>query len=134
MESKPPCGCGGSNKVKRELLDSLESLRSIVGVQITPDCIYRCPEHNRAVGGAPNSQHLLGIAADIRILGLTPAEMYRAALQVPAFAAGGIGVSLNPQGYIHVDCRPNRTRWCYDAVTGKECAWDPRFDLPTVVT
>lgn len=30
---------------------------------------YRCEEHNRAVGGVPNSTHRLGIAADIYIPG-----------------------------------------------------------------
>lgn len=28
---------------------------------------YRCPRHNAAVGGVPNSQHMRGEAADIRL-------------------------------------------------------------------
>lgn len=35
---------------------------------------YRCPELNKAVGGAANSAHVLGLAADINQPGMTPYE------------------------------------------------------------
>ena len=71
---------------------------------------YRCPEHNRAVGGAKRSQHLLGNAADIVIDGRSVAETYELAEQVPAFRNGGIGV-YPEQGFVHVDVRDGRARW-----------------------
>jgi len=43
----------------------LEPLRQHVGVPVVITSGYRCPELNRLVGGVPNSQHLLGEAADI---------------------------------------------------------------------
>jgi hypothetical protein len=66
------CMCGGkfSNclriSVYRELLQSLEQLRKLSyprGLSIVS--AYRCPSHNKAVGGATMSQHLYGTAADI---------------------------------------------------------------------
>lgn len=118
--------CGGVNGCQQALVDALEALRVEVGVPITVDDAYRCAVHNAAVGGVPDSEHVRGIAADIRIQGMTPAEMYKAALQVPAFANGGIGVSVDG-GYIHVDTRVGKARWCYGA-DGQQCAWDATLD------
>jgi uncharacterized protein YcbK (DUF882 family) len=120
------CRHCGVNGCKQELIDALEALRVAVGKPVQVDDAYRCPEHNAAVGGVPNSEHTCGIAADIKIAGMTAAEMYRAALAVPAFALGGIGVAER-QGYIHVDTRAQHARWCYD-VAGKSCPWNPALD------
>lgn len=38
---------------------------------------YRCPELNKKVGGASNSQHKYGQAADIQVQGYTPEQVYR---------------------------------------------------------
>jgi len=36
----------------------------------------RCPAHNKNVGSTPQSQHLLGRAMDIWIVGVSPQELY----------------------------------------------------------
>ena len=41
----------------------------------------RCPQHNAAVGGVANSNHLYGLAADLQS-GKSPQEMYRVAEEV----------------------------------------------------
>ncbi|MCD8173117.1 MAG: D-Ala-D-Ala carboxypeptidase family metallohydrolase [Alistipes sp.] len=43
----------------------LDPVRRLWGGPITVNSGYRCPELNRAVGGASGSQHLRGEAADI---------------------------------------------------------------------
>lgn len=43
----------------------LDPLREHYGRPIQVNSGYRCPAHNKAVGGVPNSQHLRGEAADI---------------------------------------------------------------------
>ena len=53
----------------------LEVLRRRVGKRITINSGYRSPAHNAAVGGAQNSQHMKGTAADIVVDGMKPEEV-----------------------------------------------------------
>lgn len=126
------CRHCGVNGCTQELVDALEAIRSVIGLPINVNSGYRCPEHNAAVGGVPDSQHVQGIAADISVAGLSAVDLYRAALQVPAFANGGIGVA-RIQNYIHVDTRAGKSRWCYGE-DGKQCPWDPALDAPVLVS
>ena len=43
----------------------LDQLRHYIGCPLFINSGYRCPELNKAVGGANNSNHLKGLAADI---------------------------------------------------------------------
>ena len=47
----------------------LEPVRERLGKPIVVNSGFRCPIHNRAVGGATASQHMKGEAADLRIDG-----------------------------------------------------------------
>ncbi len=51
--------------MKQLVKNILEPLRQAWGQPIFVNSGYRSPELNRVVGGVPNSQHLLGQAADI---------------------------------------------------------------------
>jgi len=102
----PDCG---KCEVSPILLSALEELRSLLGKPIHILSGYRCSEHNKSVGGASASQHVLGQAADIRVVGLSLIELYKKAKQVKAFMRGGIG--LYDTGFIHVDVRAGLARW-----------------------
>lgn len=66
---------------------------------------YRCPVHNAAVGGARDSQHMYGAAADIHSGIATVSQAARAGFR-------GIG-SAGPWA-IHVDVRDGPpARWKY---------------------
>lgn len=104
------CGCGFGNSVgdvNPQLLTVLEVLRIhfATPVQIVSGC--RCRDHNAAVGGAEKSEHLHGLAADIKLAGITPKK-------IAAFAEtllpqrGGIGIYTS---WTHVDVRPGMARW-----------------------
>jgi len=89
------CPCCGRADVDMRLVEALQELRDLAGVPVRVNSGFRCEKHNREVGGARRSRHLLGEAADIVVKGLTPERMYRLAEQVEAFRNGGIG--LYPQ-------------------------------------
>jgi uncharacterized protein YcbK (DUF882 family) len=63
--------CGQLPPFARENIEALvcevlDPAREKLGSPIVVNSGYRCPKHNKEVGGATNSQHLLGQAADIR--------------------------------------------------------------------
>lgn len=53
----------------------LEMVRVLLQAPILVSSGYRSPKVNRAVGGAANSQHILGEAADFTAPGFGPPEM-----------------------------------------------------------
>ena len=97
----------GSHQVRLHptLLAKLQQLRDRLNRPVIITSGYRNPEHNHRVGGAPNSQHLLGTAADIRVNGLTPRQ-----LLPHAEAIGFTGIGLY-RTFLHVDTRPTPARW-----------------------
>lgn len=48
----------------------LEPIRAHYGVPFSPNSWYRSPALNRAIGGAPSSQHVKGGAVDIEVPGV----------------------------------------------------------------
>jgi hypothetical protein len=59
----------------------LERLRNAVGAPLHISSGYRSPELNRAVGGAQNSQHMMGQAADVYVVGCSPEKLLLIALK-----------------------------------------------------
>lgn len=102
------CGkCGGYPvEPSMELLGVLDEIRETVGLPVYINSGVRCAAHNKAVGGAYNSRHTYGDAADIRCPGKTPRQLYDIADKL--LPKGGVG--LYSWG-IHVDTRGGRARW-----------------------
>jgi len=113
------CPCCGRADAAQELIDGLETLRRRAGnVPIRVTSGYRCPRYNRQIGGARNSYHTQGLAADVVISGQDVLGMYRLACEVPAFFHGGIGLYSN--GFVHLDVRGHRARW--GRIEGRYCS------------
>ncbi len=102
------CRCCGQVKLDSELLNRLQAIRTQTGMPMRINSGYRCPAHNRRVGGASNSQHMTGKAADIVIMGMPMAQQRRICDQ--HFNDGGIGIANT---FTHVDTRGTRVRWNY---------------------
>lgn len=85
------------------LLAKLDQLRELASEPIYVNSGYRCPYHNEEVGGVPNSQHVLGNAADISCDGLTVDQLADLAVEV---GMDGIGRYYD-QGFVHCDVRDN---------------------------
>lgn len=64
---------------------------------------FRTHEHNQSCGGAKNSFHLVGMAADIRMIGIPPDELAAVAVEC---GAGGVGIYPT---FTHVDVGPRRS-------------------------
>ena len=95
------CCDGGAYNVSPRLLELLDQLRENIGGPLNLSCAYRCPVHNAEVGGVPNSQHVLGNAADILCPDwLSMGEFKWYVEQLPFD-----GVGVYDSGFIHVDVR-----------------------------
>ena len=65
-EFKCPCGkCNGYGEgIATTLVKTLQDLRNKHGKSITITSGYRCPTHNKKIGGTTNSKHTQGLAVD----------------------------------------------------------------------
>lgn len=110
------CQCGGKYcdgfpvEPDETLVRKLDEFRRKLGVSVrivdAGGSGVRCPQHNKNVGGAANSQHLYGLAADCHS-SKSPEEMYRVAEEVLQ-GTGGLGIY---KWGIHFDVRAGKSRW-----------------------
>jgi len=101
-----------SQLIDNRLLNLLEDIRVEFGQPITLSCAYRCPAHNKNVGGVAKSQHLYGIAADIGTTHLSGEDRERLIAICERLVPGGLGIA---ETFIHVDVRDTKVqvKWVY---------------------
>lgn len=109
--------CRGTGKIRVSIdaMNKLQALRAEVGGPLIINSAYRSPEHNRAVGGAKDSQHVQGIAFDVSMANHEPGEFEEAARR-----AGFTGFGFYPPkkgNFIHID-------------TGRAREWGTRWSAP----
>ena len=93
--------------ISEKLCYILEAIRMHFGKQVTITSGYRTPEHNAKIGGAVRSQHMLGLAADIKIPGVKPSDIAAyARTLMPTY--GGIGTYST---FTHIDVRDTISNW-----------------------
>jgi zinc D-Ala-D-Ala carboxypeptidase len=105
--------CGHSAPVHPELISALQALRDHLNLPLSITSGFRCNRHNEFVGGAAQSFHTLGMAADVACPdGLTAEDLAQAAETIPAFQQGGIGIYSS---WVHLDVRTTgKARWRND--------------------
>ena len=111
-EFRCPCGeCTGFPvEPQTRLVVDLELIRDAWGQPIHNNSGVRCAAHNTAVGGAPDSAHLTGWAADISITDSMSRHEFLAFAN-PTFHRIGVGETV-----VHVDHDPTkaaRAMWLY---------------------
>lgn len=99
----------GSDKVivDLRLVHILQCVRDHFGKPVRINSGYRTRYYNAKVGGAANSQHLQGTAADIAINGVK-ASVVVDYVETLMPDAGGIG---RYPTFTHVDVRKRKARW-----------------------
>lgn len=101
-EFRCKCGNCGFDTVDVDTLDVLEAVRTHFDAPVVINSGYRCPAYNAKIGGAPSSQHTLGRAADIRVQGVEPGDVYDwLAANYPSASLGRY------ETFTHVDTRSN---------------------------
>lgn len=98
------CKHCGVVKVHPKLVQMVQRVRDHFGKPVIINSGYRCPTHNKAVGGASDSQHVKGTAADIVVQDVPASKV---ADFCESFA-DGLGRYKN---FTHIDCRGYKARW-----------------------
>ena len=93
-------------RVERALLEALETYRRAVGRPVGIACGYRSIEHNAAVGGRADSEHLVGRAVHVR----TPELAVNAVRRLGAFGSIGHRSGLAVHLGVPVHATPDRPR------------------------
>ena len=94
--------------VSPTLADILENVRVHYGRPVTITSGYRTVSYNKTVSGsAAASQHCNGLAADIKVKGVAPADVADYA-ETLLPGTGGIG---RYSTFTHIDVRADKARW-----------------------
>lgn len=103
-------GCCSSVKIDQKLVSYAQMIRNHFCKPVTITSAYRCSAHNKAVGGVSGSNHVKGMAADIKVKDVTPAEVAKYAESIGIL---GIGLYETPKdGYfVHIDTRTKKSFW-----------------------
>lgn len=94
--------------VSLELVGILEKIRKHFGQPVTVTSGYRTVSYNaKTDGSSSKSQHCNGLAADIKVIGYSPATV-AAYAETLLPSSGGIGIYST---FVHIDVRAKRSRW-----------------------
>jgi len=95
----------------RLLAKELQVLRDFIGKPITINSGYRSPKYNKKIGGVSRSQHVLGLAADIKVEGVSAREIHSIISELierGEMKEGGLG---RYSSFTHYDIRGTKARW-----------------------
>lgn len=103
-------GCCSETIINPKLVEYVQQIRDHFGKSITVTSGYRCPTHNKRIGGATGSRHSKGDAADIVVQGVAPREVAKYAESI---GIKGIGLyeTSSDGHFTHVDTRDKKSFW-----------------------
>ena len=96
------CGCRGNN-IHHELMQKIDVARGHAGVPFKITSGYRCPRHNKKIGGVDDSAHVMGYAADIAV-----GDSHQAFCIMDGLIRAGFNRIGVYDTFIHADCDPTK--------------------------
>ena len=122
------CSCGKSHEtlLASELVDKLEALYTALNCsKIIVTSGYRCPEHDKAIGGTSSGQHTKGTAADVCCYGQDgqPISSKTVCCKAQDLGFTGIANITSSYQYTHLDVRTSG-KWYGDEVHGNGTVTD----------
>ena len=110
------CKCGKCDPilVDESLVDWLQKIRDHFGRSVNINSGYRCAKHNAdpKVDGNPGSHHMQGMAADIRVEGITPEEVAKYAESI---GIQRIGLYNKRSFFVHIGSGATKKFWLNDS-------------------
>lgn len=132
------CKCGKCDPilVDDRLIEWLQKIRDHFGKSITVNSGYRCAKHNAdpKTGGSPGSHHVKGMAADIRVQGVTPEEV---AMYAESIGIKRIGL-YKKNAFVHIGSDTKKRFWLghegteVDTFGGKPAQKTVTIELPVL--
>lgn len=103
-------GCCSTVKIDPKLAEYVQKIRDHFGKPVTISSGYRCPTHNKAIGGASKSRHVEGMAADIKVQDVAPVTV---AMYAESIGIKGIGLYETEKDgfFVHIDTRATKSFW-----------------------
>lgn len=98
-------GCCSKTPLDIELIGYAQVIRNYFNKPVTINSGYRCQKHNKSVGGAKNSRHTQGMAADVVVKGVKPIKVAQFAETI---GIRGIGLY---DTFVHIDSRESKFYW-----------------------
>ena len=105
------CPDFGRNEMSEQFVRLLDDMREQIGEPVSIASGFRCPLHNKAVGGKPDSAHLRGLAADI--IAENSAMRYKIVNYAITHSVKRIGIG---KSFVHIDISktlPHPVIWTY---------------------
>jgi len=101
------CPCCKRVMLHPLLLQKMKGLRQKIGKPVMITSGYRCTCYNEQVGGVKTSYHLLGMAADIHVPGVSLQDVLTIAQEM-RFK----GIGFYPErNFLHLDVRPTHPNY-----------------------
>ncbi len=105
-------GCCDTVMIDPKLAEYLQKIRDHFGKAVTISSGYRCPTRNGATKNASKtSKHTQGMAADIVVKGVAPAEVAKYAESIGILGIGLYEKADCGSDFVHVDTRTNKSFW-----------------------
>ena len=126
MEFRCQCGSNHETLISSELIEKLEALYATLNCsKIIVTSGYRCPDHDKAVGGTSSGQHTKGTAADVCCYGQDgqPISSKTVCCKAQDLGFTGIANITSSYQYTHLDVRTSG-KWYGDEVYGNGTVTD----------